>query len=166
MYLKPLEQFICDTCGNIIENPEHGTVMWKYKTVNHQRVQYDFKIVHHFIHSPLVKDAGKNRCDPDEYPATTKLTDFLSSVEHSNSLIHILGFLDNGVAIQKEFKGVNVENIREYVEFIRRVTLPYYDEARQYWNDAILEGAFGGYNEYIIYTPEILQKIINTYKNR
>lgn len=46
--LKPLEEFICDVCGEIINSPKEGYVIWRSDR-DHDRLQYDFKIIHQMI---------------------------------------------------------------------------------------------------------------------
>jgi hypothetical protein len=43
------------------------------------------------------------------------------------------------------------------------VQLPYYEEARFYWNDARRDGYFTGANEVWIYLPSTLKELIQLY---
>ena len=47
---------------------------------------------------------------------------------------------------------------------MRRLFLPYYESARPYWSQASSDGFFGDMNEYSIYTPEVLQELIQQYE--
>ena len=61
MKLEPLEQWICDRCGQVIESPEQGMVEWlqeKDETVPYYRA-YGFHIIHHDVYSP---SAPYNNC--------------------------------------------------------------------------------------------------------
>ncbi|WP_054749993.1 hypothetical protein [Ruminiclostridium josui] len=49
MKLKPLGQWICDVCGEVIQSPKDGYVQWN-RNLN-QEID-DFVIVHHFSASP------------------------------------------------------------------------------------------------------------------
>ena len=61
------------------------------------------------------------------------------------------------------YGGPRVEDIREFIEFARRLALPYYEEARLYWPKAEQDGFFDGANEIWIYLPITLEKLVRTY---
>ena len=44
--LKPLEQFICDTCGCVIENLDDGWIEWESSFENGGAVNKNFRICH------------------------------------------------------------------------------------------------------------------------
>lgn len=48
MDMKPLEQFLCDECGQPIEKPEQGWLEWL--VIDEQK--QGFRIVHHKSYSP------------------------------------------------------------------------------------------------------------------
>ena len=47
MKLIPLKQFICDTCGGIINSPEEGWLEWLLDVNTTPHTNYGFKIIHH-----------------------------------------------------------------------------------------------------------------------
>jgi hypothetical protein len=164
--LKPLEQFICDKCNGIIENPSQGYVEWESKYSNSKKLyeQWGFKIIHHYHYSPFKKEDGRgagcyhyenspNRSDLD-------LEHFMGKCQISE----LLSFLDVGPYHNKDYSGSSIIDLREYVEFFRRLTIPYYEEARFYWNQAINDGFFGDANEIWIYLPENLEHLIKKYR--
>jgi hypothetical protein len=51
MKLVPLKQWICDTCGEVIERPNEGYV--QFVDSNNDGNYDDFVIVHHAAYSPL-----------------------------------------------------------------------------------------------------------------
>ena len=163
--LKPLEQFICDTCGQIIEKPEHGWVEWESKIEGDppRQEQWGFKIVHHSPHSPLKgehkRDGGCYHYTHSSHRSDLHLTDFLGD----NQMPELLSFLDVGPYHDPDYSGPSIVEMREFVEFARRLTIPYYEEARQYWSDALSDGYFGDANEIWIYLPENLEALINKY---
>ncbi|WP_054749991.1 hypothetical protein [Ruminiclostridium josui] len=59
-----------------------------------------------------------------------------------------------------------VADIRKWIDFYRRLQLPYYEEARQYWEEAISDGYFDDANEIYIYLPEKLKRMIEHYENK
>ena len=62
--LKPLEQWYCDVCGEVIERPRDGYVLWKQD----DKLQvYDFTIIH------------KGKCDQKNYPCSMDVETFLGA---------------------------------------------------------------------------------------
>ena len=47
--LKPLEQWVCDECGEVIEEASHGYLEW---VVDADTRAHGFRIVHQAHHSP------------------------------------------------------------------------------------------------------------------
>jgi hypothetical protein len=54
--LKPLQQFVCDTCGELIQSVDQGYVEWLWDDKGGNA--RDFHIVHHALYSPLKPDLG------------------------------------------------------------------------------------------------------------
>ena len=52
----------------------------------------------------------------------------------------------------------------EFVDLIRQVQTPFYEEARRYFTNSDLLEHFSDSNEVEPYLPEQLEKIIDTYK--
>ncbi len=148
MNLEPLQQFFCDQCGQLIEEPEHGYVEWHIDNSG-------WHIVHHANYSPLQPE--KN-CYAG-FDKTIALTRFLGPA----GMAYIIGFLDVGEHLPDVEKRIRAADIREFVEFVRRVTLPYYEEARQYWDEAKRGGFFEGANESWPYAPDVLKQVIERY---
>ena len=117
--LKLLEQWICDRCGQVIEEPNQGLVEW-------------------------IDDSK-----------THKASGF--------KMVMVLSFLDIGPYLEAEYQGPRIKDMREFVEFTRRLTLPYYEEARLYWNQAEQDGLFDGANEISLYLPRTLEQIVRDY---
>ena len=53
--LKPLQQWLCDECGEVIEEPAHGYLEW-LQDDSHKA--YGFRIVHHAPRSPRRPSGG------------------------------------------------------------------------------------------------------------
>ncbi|MFT4565677.1 MAG: hypothetical protein ACI9FN_000630 [Saprospiraceae bacterium] len=79
---------------------------------------------------------------------------------------NLLSFIDVGPYHEPEYHGPSVKDLREYTEIIRRLNIPFYEEARLYWNDAISDGFFDGANEGLIYSPDFLETLIKKYSQR
>ena len=153
MKLKPLQQWICDYCGEVIISPKDGWLEWLH---DGQFRAHGFKIVHHRPASPR-KDGCyhyTNQSGRSDLPLDTYLG--------TSGLVHLLAFLDVGYVDPKN-KGPWVNDIREFVELFRRVQLPYYEEARLYWSDAEADGLFGGANEVSPYLERALKNIVEKY---
>lgn len=152
MKLKPLQQWICDTCGEIIECPEDGYVQFKDGDMGYD----NFIIVHHFSASPR-KDNNTRGCY--QYYADSSLKSFLEA----GGLAHLLALVDPGEHKCYELKQPHTGDFRKWVDFVRRLQLPYYEEARLYWQKAEKDGFFSGANETWPYLSENLKLLIETY---
>lgn len=153
--LKPLQQWICDSCGELIEQPEHGWVEWK--ATDHKK--HGFRIVHHALHSPR-REAGRN-CyySNDERAGDLHLTDLIGV----DGLIILTSWLDVGEWHNEDYVEPRVSNLREWTTLFRRLHLPYYEEARNYTAE-LQEMRSGGANEIYLYLPDTLKRIIEEHE--
>ena len=156
--LRPLEQFICDTCGDIIENLHDGYVEWEEGTDdNGHPFARDFRIVHHRRVSPIQTREGCYTYGNSNYRHDMHLEHFLAHVHQ-----YLTSFMDLGMVHDSDSHiGCRIVDFREFTEFVRRLTIPYYEEARRYIPEAIQEGYMQDVNEIGLYTPEYLQALIN-----
>ena len=113
--LRPLEQWYCDTCDEIIERATDGLLIHRVEAGRASA----FKIVH----------AG---CDDPECKEKHPLKDWVGP----KGLAQLLGLLDPGVHHLPTFEGPKVADVREWVDLVRRLQLPHYEEARISWEDA------------------------------
>lgn len=155
--LKPLRQFYCDTCGELIEDPEHGYVEWDHTNDDDTHRDFGWRIVHHKLHSPR---SGTQGCYLN-LPASVALNRFLGPEGQAR----ILAFFDIGEHLNTSGTRIRItdQHMREFIEFVRRVSLPYYEEARRYWRKAEKDGFFDGANEHWPYTPDHLKRLIEQY---
>ncbi len=120
--LEPLKQFYCDVCGEIIEKPSDGYVIWqRERTETGLGKEHGFKIIH------------QNECDKDRvnYPSSMHLDHFLGP----DGMAYLLSFLSIGPV--KANLGQTHEpklDMDEFVDFFRRVQVPHYEEARQHFS--------------------------------
>jgi hypothetical protein len=156
MLLRPLEQWICDHCGEIIESPEQGFLEW-IRDENDKR--YDFKIVHHAPYSPRRPSGHCYHHDDISGRQDLPLKHFVGG----EGSAHLLSFLDVGPYHEEDYPGPRVRDIREFVELMRRLTIPYYEEARLYWGRAMDDGFFGGASEVAMYHTENMKIIVERY---
>lgn len=161
MTLQPLKQWICDRCGGVVESKE-GWVEWLNNAEEERHSNYGFKIVHQASYSPRKPrgncyhyektEAHVLRCD-------TYLTDFIGE----RGIVQLLMFIDMGPYRDKAYRGPLAKDLREWAELVRRLTIPYYEEARFYMSRANADGFFDGANEISLYLPETLKEIIRRY---
>ena len=161
MKLEPLNQWICDRCYQVIKSSEEGLVEWlmeKDEGTGIPLVAFGFRITHHAMSSPsaphgncrLYRDRG---CD-------AHLREFVGS----EGLAMLTHFLDPGPG-ERDYKGPEVRSVREWLELFRRIQLPGYEEARQYWGDAKADGFFED-EQWGWYSSEMLQSVIKKYGKR
>ena len=164
--LKPLEQFYCDTCEEIIDAPDQGMVEWLQSTTE---PAHSFEIVHHVPHSPRV-DSGVSRSQNPRpqgcyqhqnkpLKKDLKIERYIGRI----GLVQLLQFIDVGPHHVPNYSGVNFDDGREFAELFRRLQLPYYEEARRYWDQAKRDGFFDGANENRIYQSDFLEGIVSKY---
>ena len=154
--LVPLQQWICDTCGCIIEAPNHGFIEWK-KTEDGQK--YGFRIVHNAKYSPY-KDSGGS-CF---YSSKERGGDlYLERVVGPDGLVTLTSWIDVGEWHEDDYRGPSVRDLREWVKVFRRVQLPYYEEARQY-TDELRDASDTGLHEIAFYLHDQLKEIIDEHE--
>jgi hypothetical protein len=147
MKLRPLEQFFCDECRDIINSVGDGWLEWK-KDDNLKG--YGFRIVHAVKASPKRSKGGN--CSYQEKKG--EVSDLpLDNVAGIDGLIRLLSFLD-----EKQHE-VDLKDPTEIVEIIRRIHVPHYEEARSYIQRAYDED----FIDSTICTEEQLIKIIEKY---
>lgn len=152
MKLIPGKQWICDACGGVIEQPQDGYVQW-HRNSNSQID--DFAIVHHISASP--RKHQSNGCYI--YNSDSDLSSFLGA----HGIVELHALIDAGPYHMPQYKPM-VTDIRKWSDFYKRLQLPYYEEARLYWNRAISDNYFGDSNEIYIYIPENLKRMIEHYE--
>jgi NAD-dependent dihydropyrimidine dehydrogenase PreA subunit len=86
---KLLEQWICDRCGQVIEEPNQGLVKWIDDSKTHKAS--GFKIVHQSSYAP--HDSGEC-CHYSDHPG--RLDDRLEEFIGQNGMVMLLSFLDIG----------------------------------------------------------------------
>lgn len=153
--LKPLEQFVCDYCGGIIDRPDEGWIEWITEYGEAGRTAHGFKIVHHASCSPRKPDSCYHYT---HHPGRSDM-----HLDHVMNMGYLLSFLDEGPYHNPNYPGPCTKDMREFIEIVRRLTIPYYEEARLYWNKALADGFFEGANPVWIYQTETLKLLIERY---
>ena len=146
--LQPLTQWICDACGEVISSASDGWLEW-YRERG-EKGQYSqskgFRIVHHH---PSCMYNERAMFKDGQMVADMPLEDFTGA----NGLNYLLSKLELDL----------IENVPKYIEIIRRLHLPYYEEARSYHEDAVQDGYFDGENELTRGQLETSVDLLNRY---
>lgn len=139
--LKPLEQWICDHCGEVIESSREAYVIWHPEDQDGRLVRSDFRIIH------------QGRCDDENLISSAPIRDFLGV----DGIAYLTSFLTLGPALgASSDRGVNND---QFADFFRRVQVPYYEEARRKFQDPEVKHYLQGSSEVATYLQEDLKKI-------
>lgn len=156
MKLIALKQWVCDECRELIRKPEEGYVEW---LTDENDIRYGFRIVHH---APVSSRHPDGNC----YRYTGKCGSCDSSLEQflgAGGIVKMLSFINLG-SLHDDFNTEpKIKSSGEWVEFFKRLQVPYYEEARLYWHEAKEDGFFDGANEIKSYLPETLKELIESY---
>lgn len=148
--MKPLYQFICDYCGEMIKQPGDGILEFlSERDAKMKKHCSEFKIVHQGGSSPF-EDAQYCHHHYDECYADLPIN-------------HIL--TDAHEILKRNFSNEYGKS-SELKEIENRLTIPYFEEARQYLDKAVKDGLITN-KEDILYgspSPVLLESIIQKYK--
>lgn len=153
--LKPLQQWICDSCGELITAPDHGYVEWKETGSK----MHGFRIVHHAPYSPRRKKGSNCYYDNSERGGDTALADLIGP----HGLILLSSWIDVGEWHDPKYKGPEVRDLREWTTLFRRLHIPYFEEARQ-CGEEMREELEGGANQVFLYLPETLKAVVEEHE--
>lgn len=144
--IEPLRQWTCDVCGNVIKSAKDGYVIWRKDDSGRD---HDFKIVHQMT------------CDLDDYPSSMPVEAFLDA----DGLSYLLSFLSVGPLrlMLGDVSGPGVANLDEFVDFIRRLQIPYYEVARRRLSDPEILERLADSNEASTYMSDVLKNIASGY---
>ena len=141
---QPLTVWYCDTCGGKIESIENAYVIWRS-----DGTPREFKIIH------------KSVCDKKDHDSSAALEDFLGprGLSYCLTLLHAGPIIANlgGSASQPQ------PDPGEFVDFVRRVQVPFYEQARLSFNNPELLSDMSDWNEVAPYLPDALKNITLRY---
>lgn len=145
--MAPKEQWICDSCGELIASAEKGYLEWYHPVQSFENhTEEGFRIVHDhkkcMYNEKSMFAQGKSVSDME-----------LASFTGDRGLVSLLSILE----------GQRVKSNEEFSEIVKRLHVAYYEEARIYWSQAREDGFFDGANEVWPYLPEISLQLINRY---
>jgi len=146
--MKPLQEWSCDTCCKPVSTSD-GAIEWLSPS---GKGPHSFRIVH-----------NSNRCyhhtdAPDR--ADISLREFVGP----EGLQNFLAMLAVGPILDPDDKGEPTPDMPSFVDTVRRLQIPYYEEARRYFSDAIDDGYFSDQNQVSIFLPRTCQDIIKRYE--
>jgi len=147
--LKPLEEWICDTCRQPVSIAD-GWVEWLDPV---KRGPRDFHIVHH-----------RSRCF-QHTDAVDRSDNALNYFLGPDGLQILLAMLDRGRILDPNAERLPaIPDLPSFVEVFRRLHIPYYEEARLYFENALQDGYFAERNEVAIFLPKTCKAIIERYE--
>lgn len=149
--MKPLQEWVCDKCGGTV-TAEDGWLEWLSGSVGNKGPN-SFHIVHN-------RQACYHHNDAYDR-ADMHLDAFLGPV----GLQQFLSMLDVGPILDPD--GDHMQQPperRSFVDTVRRLHIPYYEEARRYFSDATSDGWYSDQNEVSIFTPDTCESIIKRYE--
>lgn len=171
--LVPLQQWICDTCGGVIQRPNEGFIEWQRVERAANGIEWaaqDFRIVHHAAFSPR-RPADRSRPNPmrrgthcyqhEDAPRRADL--HLDDVTGEHAQPFLLSLIDAGPDFYGQPTANGVADLQEWIELARRLSTPYYEEARRYLPDAFSSGRFEGYGPEYVYRPDVLKSVIQEF---
>lgn len=139
-----LSRWICDACSKPIDSAEHGIVVF----LRDARLDADhFRIVH------KQSAPGYPNCDPQGSTGWVDLPRMLGV----DGLTYLLSFLSAGPL--KGPGGMGVADHDAFVDLVRRVQIPFYEEARSRFNEESVRDALGDANEVFPYLPTTLEGV-------
>ncbi len=154
---QPFQQWICDRCNKVINSAGEGYFEWLCTSDVHN---HGFRIVHQTHYSPNQPSGECYHYTND--PNRSDLA--LSCLVGPAGIVKLLSMVDVGPHHDPDYNGHRVGDFREFTEIFRRLHIPYYEEARLYWNSAHNDGFFNGMNEIQMYLPDTLQTLIRKYE--
>ena len=157
MKLKPLQQWICDECHEVVDLPMARLELLRPRDGEDQRC-YGFRIVHRTEACQL--DQGSMFRQGHSVGSM----DIEGGLTGPDGLVRLLSILTPGNEDYPRLAYGSRDPI-EWSHLVRRLLIPHYEEARQYWTAAERDGFFGGANEYWPYTQETLRTIIDRYSS-
>lgn len=144
----PTNQWLCDTCNTRINSPDDGTLEWTNATGK----SASFRICDRKIASPRT-----NGCTVHVSP-----NEDLVHLVGRNGLAHLLAILDPGPIVDPKGQSIpDVEDVRAWVEVVRRLLIPQYEEARPFIQIGMRNGYYEGTNEVAPYNQDELAGVIH-----
>jgi len=146
-------QFVCDGCGRIIPSAREGFVEW---LTDIGGKHHGFRIIH-------AQQNGTTSCREYRHHPEGKLIQLermigLDGIAYALSLLHpgALHEVDSGLC--------GVRNAAEFANFMRRLSLPHFDEASRFFEAAFGDRLHLEIGETDFYSERNLQQILRRYR--
>lgn len=140
-----LDVWICDICGDQIEDPGVALVIWRESPDRHM---HEFKIVHKSMDDWRCRD----QADRDGYRASYELGWCLGM----DGLTTLLSWLSHGPVDGGGHPDLTIEDLNEYVDLVRRLQIHYYEQARRRFRNREAHERLAFVNPIFPYTQESL----------
>jgi hypothetical protein len=174
--LEPLKQWICDGCGEIIRSEREGWLEFlRDRSPKPGAIlTHGFRIVHHNSFAPR-RPAGLPADVPTPLEARCAAYQDRIGVQdmHLRAYLGITGLadllvrLDWGSFVDPDGEHSSEAPTREMVEIIRRLHVPYYEEARLHLAQAAEDGELDEpSNPFYVNNPDVLARIARHYSTR
>lgn len=141
---QPLTYWYCDQCHKRIDDVEKGYVVWRQTA---DLLYHDFRIIHQRI------------CDErSSFPCSMPLGKFLGV----DGLSYLSSMLSLGPMMVRPGDSSRqlIADMDNFVDFMRRVQIPHYEQARRKFSSEAAADYFEGSNESRPYYQDALKKII------
>lgn len=147
----------CDACGHPILQIEDGWVEWLNRHVaDGESESHSLRLVHRFGASPH----GENRCMHNEKAAYAEDRSTVADLD----LSEFLGA--DGLMRLLEFASDRKFELDDLIEFIKRLHIPGYDQARHSFRSAIADGAFEPGSKAGFYLQRDIQATLRWKRNQ
>ena len=156
--LEPLKQFICDSCGEVINSPEEGWIEWLEVYTDDGGRCSKFRICHQKGYSPYKSPLGCYNYTDHPDRADMHLHHFLEEEAIINERLSEV--VDNPSA---RFLGIRVVDVKEYAELLRRIKMPHFEEARLYFQKAKADHFFAPDDREYMFDKNKLKLLIEEY---
>ena len=145
--MKPLKEWICDVCHEVIPSPDTGYALWRTDAEGHP---YDFRIIH------------QTKCDDKRIHHSKALDEFLGE----DGIAELIAFISPGpIKCSLGDRGIDCpKDLDNFADFFRRVQTPYYEEVRTKFSNPDLLDDNSDNNELAPYLPENLKRMIEKYE--
>jgi hypothetical protein len=139
--IAPLTRWTCDNCGQDVSGDD-GLLMFQNESAE-PFLAYEFRIVH-----PLSCQRASDNA----------VTEELHTYLGEDGLTRLLAYLTAGPGRARE-PGLAVRDVDEFVDLIRRLHTPYYEQARERFTDPQIALALSRDDRWHPYRPANLRRL-------
>lgn len=154
--LTPLRQWVCDHCRGVIEEPGDGWLEFKR---DEEGKAHSFRIVHHTTASP--RAPGGNCYYPrSELGGDLSLENVVQGADPG--IAYFLAWIDDRRPLLGDDRDWNpTVHVPDLIEIMRRLYIPYYEEARLYYEDELDLGGLRDMDCMQMTMPETTKRLVD-----